>query len=333
MLMRSQANQMKRKVTLMTHDRCLGRSARVVFAFLIVATFGVVGLGWRCAVAQDQLREGAPVQLNSGMPFERQGITVDQNLGSKIPLNLPLTDSQGRRVKTGYFIDGKKPTIITLNYSDCPMLCNVQLNQLTQSLDKLSLKIGQDFQVLTVSIDPRESTSRIRETKEKYVGTMPNQPAASSGWAFCTAKQPIITKLADILGFRYKYDRANKQFNHPAMLAFISPEGVITRYSLQVDFPPDQLKMALVEAGEGSVGSPVDQFILWCYSYDPSSNSYTPAAWKIMRVSGAVMVCVTLACLLPFWVGRRRDPLAEQSQEALAAENVVDSDEHPANNH
>jgi protein SCO1/2 len=320
---------MSRKATLTMPDRF----ARLAFTILIAAASLAVGLGWQRAVAQQQLRDGAPVQLNNSLPMERKGVTVDQNLGARIPLNLPLTDSQGRRVKTGYFIDGQKPTIITLNYSDCPMLCNVQLNQLTQSLDKLSLKIGQDFQLLTVSIDPREPTSKIRETKEKYVGTMPNQPGASSGWAFCTAKQPIITRLADVLGFRYKYDRNSKQYNHPAMLAFVSPEGVITRYSLQVDFPPDQLKMALVEAGEGSVGSPVDQFILWCYSYDPSSNSYTPAAWKIMRVSGAAMICVTLACLLPYWVGRRRDPQGEHAAEESDTESSTESDNQKSDSH
>ena len=137
------------------------------------------------------------------------------------------------------------------------------------------------------------------------------------GWAFCTADQPVISKLADILGFRYKYDPRIKQFNHPAMLAFVSPDGVITRYSLQIDFPPEQLRMALVEAGEGTVGSKVDQFIMWCYSYDPASNSYTPAAWKIMRLGGFAMVCVTLACLVPYWIGKKQNPDYAQSEAEL----------------
>lgn len=260
-----------------------------------------------CAVAQDSVREGDTVNLN-GKPPEQEGVTVDQNLGKQVPLNLPLTDSLGRRIKTGYFIDGEKPTIITLNYSDCPMLCNVQLNQLTKSLDLMDLKVGKDFNILTVSIDPRETTERVRETKMKYLHVLKNQPHAEEGWEFCTAKQAVITKLADILGFRYKYDVAQKQYNHPAMLAFLSPEGVISRYSLKIDFPPDQMKMALVDAGEGTVGSKVDQFILWCYSYDPASNSYTPAAWKIMRTGGFATVCIILACLIPYWAGRKGDP-------------------------
>ena len=251
---------------------------------------------------------GAKPSLNNALPAEARGVTVDQNLGATIPINLPLTDSRGQAIKTGYVFNGNLPTIVTLNYSDCPMLCSVQLNKLTSALNKLDLQIGKDFQVLTVSIDPKESTRRAEETKQKYLLDLPKQPGAERGWTFATAKQPIIDKLTDVLGFRYRYDAANKQYNHPAMLAFVSPTGVITRYSLSIDFPPDQLKLAIVEAGEGNVGSAVDQFILWCYSYDPSSNSYTPAAWKIMRLCGLGFIGVMVAALVPYWVGRKGNP-------------------------
>jgi protein SCO1/2 len=245
------------------------------------------------------------VSLNDGLPREAEGITVEQNLGAKIPLNLPLTDSNGKAIKTGYIFSGDLPTIVTLNYSDCPMLCSVQLNQLTASLDEMDLKLGKDFQVLTVSIDPEETTRKAAETKQRYLDELSNQPAAATGWTFATAKQPIITKLADVLGFRYRYDASIKQYNHPAMLAFVSPKGMITRYSLSIDFPPEQLKLALVEAGEGTVGNAVDQFILWCYSYDPDSDSYTPHAWRIMRLCGLGFIGVMLATLVPYWTGRK----------------------------
>ncbi len=155
-------------------------------------------------------------------------------------------------------------------------------------MGELDLKIGEDFQILTVSIDPKETTETIRKTKQKYVEQLlKDHPSVDEGWEFCTAKQPIITRLADVLGFRYTYDQASGEYYHPAMLAFVSPDGVITRYSLAVAFEPEDLKKALVEAGDGTVGSPVDQFILWCFSYDPTSNSYVPQAWKIMRLGGA----------------------------------------------
>ncbi len=262
------------------------------------------------AAAQDTVRDSAKVEGNF-LPREAQGITVEQKLGGMIPLNLPLVDSLGRKVKTGHYLDSKRPTIITLNYSNCPMLCNVQLNRLADSLNKLDLQVGTDFQILTVSIDPKESTERARETKQKYIEQLTNHPSASDGWAFCTAKQPVITKLADVLGFRYRYDARTKEYNHAAMLAFISPEGVISRYSLAIDFPTDQLRLALIEAGEGTVGSPVDQFIQWCYSYDPDSNSYTWHAWRLMRLGGVATIGLVLACLAPYWLGRKGVPTVD----------------------
>jgi protein SCO1/2 len=279
---------------------------------VLAASLFVLGFAGTCP-AQDQARSGADVALNDGLPREAEGITVDQKLGGQIPTNLPLTDSEGRPIKTGYVFNGKLPTIVTLNYSDCPMLCSVQLNALTKSLNELDLQLGKDFQVLTVSIDPNETTQRAAETKAKYLDELSNQPAAADGWTFATAKQPIINRFADAVGFRYRYDASIKQYNHPAMLAFVSPTGVITRYSLSIDFPPEQLKLALVEAGEGNVGSAVDQFILWCYSYDPSSNSYTPHAWRIMRLCGFGFIGLMLATLVPYWVGRKGTPPAVDS--------------------
>ena len=267
--------------------------------------------------ANEQARSGSDVILNNNLPPEALGITVIQNLGDTIPKHLPLTDSSGRAIKTGYVFNGNLPTIVTLNYSNCPMLCSVQLNALTASLNQMDLKLGTDFQVLTVSIDPTETSRRAAETKANYLEALPNQAGADRGWTFATAKQPVITKLAETLGFKYRYDATIKQYNHPAMLAFVSPDGVITRYSLSIDFPPDQLKLALVEAGEGNVGSTVDQFILWCYSYDPDSNSYTPHAWKIMRLCGLGFIGLMFVTLVPYWAGRKGSPTPQSEDDSL----------------
>ncbi len=286
---------------------------------LIFSALAVPSVGERCscAWAQASLQGSDNVSLNGDAPREVRDVKVDQNLGGRIPLDLALLDSNGRQVESGYFIDGNKPTIITLNYSDCPMLCSVQLNQLAQSLAKLDLRIGEDFQILTVSVDPKESSETAAKTKAKYVSLISKfQPLAEDGWAFCTADQGTITRLADVLGFRYKYDEKSGEYYHPAMLAFVSPEGVITRYSLDVGFEPKDMRKALVEAGEGTVGTPVDQLVLWCFSYDPSTNSYVPQAWKIMRAGGAATVLLMLACLAPYWFGRKRTPKFRSSNEA-----------------
>lgn len=290
-----------------------GRQAIACLAGLLVA--GV--LCTEPAVGRDTMRTGAEVALNNGVPKEVADVTVEQKLGDVVPLNLPLTDSFGRKVKTGYFIDGKKPTIISLNYSDCPMLCNVQLNQLCKSLKELDLQVGRDFQILTISIDPKETTETIRKTKLNYVEQIAEtHPGAADGWTFCTAQQPIITKIADVLGFQYNYNPKTGEYYHPAMLAFVSPKGVITRYSLALSFKPKDLRKALIESGDGTVGSPVDQIIMWCFSYDPDSNSYTAQAWKIMRLGGAVTIFLMLACLAPFWIGRRSTPGQEPDVDA-----------------
>ena len=277
----------------------------LIFVLLVNTDSGLE----RCANAQQALQSGSDISLNDGIPKEVEEVTVDQKLGARVPLDLPLVDSLGREVESGYFIDGKMPTIISLNYSNCPMLCNVQLNQLAKSLSELDLQIGRDFQLLTVSIDPKETTEIAKATKKKYVDQLVEEhPEVSQGWAFCTAEQEVIDRLADTLGFRFTFDEKSGEYYHPAMLAFVSPDGVITRYSLAVAFEPADLKKALVEAGDGTVGSPVDQIILWCFSYDPTSNSYVPQAWKIMRLAGAATVGLMLACLAPYWVGRRRSP-------------------------
>jgi len=259
-------------------------------------------------VSAQNLQSGAGVQLNNGVPKEVESVTVEQRLGESVPSTIELVDSKGRRIKTARLFDGTMPVLISLNYSNCPMLCNVQLNGLAESLQSLDLKIGKDFRLLSVSIDPKETTQKVRETKSKYLDLVPSQPGAVEDWWFCTAKQSAITSLAKSLGFQYRYDKASGEYYHPAMLAFVSPDGVITRYSLDVAFPNDQLKLAILEAGQGKVGSAVDQFVLWCFSYDPNRNSYVLQAWRLMRMGGLLTIGLLVTALLPYWVGRHRRP-------------------------
>ncbi len=284
------------------------------FGRLVAATVLVLfaaGVGGTPASAQP-LQSSEGVELNDGVPKEVRNVTVVQRLGETVPGSIDLVDSAGRRITTADFFDGELPCLITLNYSDCPMLCNVQLNGLVGSLEQLDLQIGKDFRMLSVSIDPQETTSKVRETKQRYLDQIPSQSDAAEGWSFCTADQADITRLAETLGFSYVKDEASGEYYHPAMLAYVSPDGVIVRYSLDVGFPVDQLRLSIVEAGQGKVGSAVDQFVLWCYSYDPNKNSYVPQAWKLMRLAGFITIGALISALLPFWVGRRRKPADTQ---------------------
>ncbi len=270
---------------------------------------GIRGSRWLLAAAWlfcGLIAPSASGQLNDRVPKQVEDVTVDQKLGESLPFDLSLVDSNGKATKVGHYFDGQRPVLLTLNYSDCPVLCNVQLNALVETLNRLSLRLGRDFQILTVSIDPRESTERVRETKRNYVEMLDQQPGAATGWHFCTARESAIQRLADAVGFRYTYDSKTKEYYHPAMLAFISPDGVISRYSLDVAFPPEQTKLALIDASNGTIGTPVDQFIMWCFSYDADRGSYVLGAWRLMRLAAATTVAVLLVTLLPYWLGRKR---------------------------
>lgn len=244
--------------------------------------------------------------INNDVPKEVEQVTVEQKQGEQIPFDIGLIDIDGKTTRTGNYFDGRRPVLLTLNYSDCPVLCNVQLNALADSLDKLPLQLGKDFQILTVSIDPNEPTERSRATRDRYLAELQQQPAAAEGWHFFTASQGSIDRLAEAVGFRYTYDKQSGEYYHPAMLAFVSPQGVISQYSLDVAFPPEQLRLALLDAGSGSIGSPIDQFIMWCFSYDSSRGSYVLAAWRLMRLGAAATVGLLLFTLIPYWLGKKR---------------------------
>ena len=292
------------------------------WVYVAAVTIFAITVGWSAPVfGQTTLQDGSDVIDNNDVPLQVRGVTVDQNLGGQIPLNLPMRDADGRRVKTGYYFTGDRPVLVTLNYSSCPMLCSVQLNALTQSLRQLDLKIGKDFDILTLSIDPSETTATIAETKSNYVNQLTSaQPTADEGWHFCTADAPIIREMADRLGFRYRRDRRTGEYYHPAMVAFVSPDGVISRYSLEVAFPVNDLRKAIIEAGEGTVGTVVDQAILWCFQFDPEANRYTMVGRRVMYFGGIIFASGMLACLLPFWIGRRGQPLSDADFDARAAD-------------
>ncbi len=276
-------------------------------AFLsIVAVWTVLFTSFQTATAQ---------QLADGLPREVQDVGVDQHPGDSIPLDIRVTDSLGNTGSLATYFDGRRPVLLTLNYSDCPMLCSLQLNQLVGSLSNVDLQIGKDFQIVTLSIDPKETVEKVKSTKAKYIELLENQPQAAEGWHFVTSTESDIKRLTSAVGFRYRYDKANKQYYHPAMLAFISPDGVISRYSLDVAFPPDQVRLAIVDSSEGRVGSVVDQFMLLCFQYDAERNRYVASAWKLMRLGALTTVGVLLATLTPYWFGKRRQAALLTSDE------------------
>jgi protein SCO1 len=239
-------------------------------------------------------------------PKELEGVGITQNLDAQIPLDLEFTDSTGKKVSLGQLIDGKLPTILTMNYSDCPMLCSLQLNGLIDAIKPMNWRLGEEYQIITVSIDPLESPERSQLTKQKYL-EMYGRVGSSSGWIFLTSqKQERIKKLADCIGFGYKYLPDTKQFVHPALLTICTPGGRVSRYFSGIKYNPRDLRLALYEAGEGKVGSAVDQVLMLCFHYDPESGTYSWAAIRLMRIGGVFTLIILGSMLSIFWIREYR---------------------------
>jgi len=257
-----------------------------------------------CLIA---LGGGTTARAQDGGPDDQilARVGVDQRLNQQAPLDLAFHDEGGKPVRLGDYF-GAKPVILTLNYFECPNLCTLVLTRLTDSMRQLSFDIGDQFNVVTVSIDPREKPDLAAAKKAVYLDRY-GKPAAAAGWHFLTGDQPAIQQLAQAVGFRYAYDARQDQYAHPAAIVLLTPQGVISRYFYDLDYAPRDLRLGLVEASANKIGSPIDQFLLRCYHYDPISGQYTPAIMELVRASFIVTVlCIGAAVLMMIRRGRRQ---------------------------
>jgi protein SCO1 len=232
----------------------------------------------------------------SQTPAALKGVDVIERLGDPVPEGVRFVDSEGRPFQLGEMLHQGKPVILTLVYYRCPALCSLVLSGLTRSLRTVDLKLGDDYRVVTVSIDPAETPRVAAESKRGHLqalGVDPTTPA----WTFGTGHEEDIRTLAGALGFQYTYDEPSKQYAHAAVIFVLSPEGKVSRYLYGIDFPPRDMRMALVEASKGKVGTSLDRVLLSCFKYDPASRRYQPYVLAFVRVGG-LLVFLALAFLL-----------------------------------
>jgi protein SCO1/2 len=247
------------------------------------------------AVASAQYGEPPPRPDPNVRTGILKDVSIDQRIGEQLPLDVTFHDVWGHDVALGAFFHDK-PVVLALAYYDCPMLCTQVLNGMTGSLKTLSLDAGTDFDVVVVSIDPRDSYEMAAAKKDTYVRNY-GRPQAAAGWHFLTGPDTSIKPLAAALGFHYAYDTNLKQYAHGAAIYVVTPKGVVSRYLLGIDFAPRDLRLALVEASNNRLGTAVDQVLLLCYHYDPSTGRYSTAVLDSMRVGflltvGAVLTFV-----------------------------------------
>ncbi len=223
----------------------------------------------------------------STLPKPLQGVGIDQKLDQRLPLDLAFRDESGKAVKLGDYF-GDRPVLLTLAYYHCPMLCPMVLEGLARSLRPLSLNLGADFRAVTVGIDPKETPEQAAAMKKKL--------GAGDDWHFLVGDEPAIRRVAEAAGFRYTVDDANDQFAHAAVLMVATPDGRMSRYLYGIDFAPRDVRLSLVEASEGKIGTLADQLLLFCFHYDPATGRYGAVAMTSLRVAALL----TLAGLVGF---------------------------------
>ena len=252
--------------------------------------------------AHPQQARPDPAPNASMKPAMLKDVRIQQNLNAQLPLELTFRDEANRTVRLGQYFRGK-PVILALVYYECPMLCNMTLNGLQRSLNAISLNAGEDFHLVAVSINPRESSQIAMAKKETYLEKY-QRPHAMDGWHFLTGKQENIKALADVVGFRYSYDPVTKQYAHAAGIMVVTPEGKISKYFYGIEFPNRDLRLGLVEASNHKIGTAVDQILLYCYHYDPVTGKYGLAILRLLQVLGSA----TFAALFAFiFISLRRD--------------------------
>jgi protein SCO1 len=233
-----------------------------------------------------------------------EAVSFEQHLGERVPLDLPFVDDSGAAVQLGDYF-GSQPVVLLLSYYECPMLCPLVRDGLVSSLNQVSLSVGQDFAVVNVSIDPVETPMNAASAKSLTL-TRYNRPDSADGWHFLTGSQDSIQQLADAVGFRYFYDETINQYAHAAGILVLTPRGELARYFYGIEFIPGDLRLGLVEASDNKIGTVVDQLLLLCYHFDPSTGRYTGLVMTIVRIAGLTTVLLMAGAVWMMSRGPRR---------------------------
>ena len=239
------------------------------------------------------------------LPRELEGVGVEEKLGAKIDLDLTFIAENGYPVALREFFKEGRPVILNLVYYSCPMLCNLVLNGQTKTLREIPWTPGEEYEIVTISIDPTETFALAQKKKELY---LTNYERPAPGWHFLTDHQGNVKKLAEQVGFGYRYDEDREQYAHAASIMVLTGDGTVSRYLYGIRYKTRDVRLALTEASNGEVGSTFDRVLLFCYHYDPKSKSYVPFATNIMRAGGVLIVLILGGALLRLWRRERLRP-------------------------
>lgn len=233
-------------------------------------------------------------------PREIQEVGLDEKLNTQVDPNLTFVDETGQTVALKDYFGKGRPVVLNLVYYSCPMLCGMVLQGVVASLKQVPYTAGQEIEVVTISFDPKE-TAALAAAKKNSIMQDYTRPGADKGWHVLVDKDGNAHKLAEQVGFRFKWDDETKQFAHPSVTMILTPEGRMSRYLPGIDYSQRDMRLALAEASQGKIGTISDRFMLYCYKYDPAARSYVMAATNTMKLGGVLIVLVLGATLLFFW--------------------------------
>jgi protein SCO1/2 len=241
--------------------------------------------------------------LASESPAILKEVSFKQRLNEPLPLDATFADETGHTVRLGEYFGGQKPVVLAFVYYQCPMLCTQVMNGISSSLRALPFEAGKDFDVVLVSFDPRDTPAAAAEKKRTHLDYWAAQSTAK-GWHLLTGDEATIQRVTAAAGFNYQWDDLTNQFAHVSGVLVVTPEGRLSRYFYGVEYSPKELRLALVESGQGHIGSVIDELLLYCYHYDPASGRYGVIVMNLIRAGGVLTVAFILGVM---FLTRRRD--------------------------
>jgi protein SCO1/2 len=277
------------------------RATAAVAAALLASSLLLAGQG-----ARAQAWRESTAAVSNTKPPELEGVDIVEHLREPVPRGAVFRDAEGRSVKLGDYFDGRRPTLLVFAYHTCPMLCSLVLDATAKALNDVPWTVGNEFDVVSISIDPHDTPETATKKRTQVVEGYPRAKGSPRGWHFLVGDEENIRAVTRAIGFQYNYDARQKQYAHPAAIYLLTPQGMIARYLYGIQYDPADVRLGLLEASEGRSISTTERLILYCYHYDPQGKHYSLVAMNVMRLGGAVTLFVLGGFLATMWVRERR---------------------------